>query len=1234
MKLRCKVILCLIVLHILIPLSSKACKPSVNWGSTISFCQGNSITLNAANANSTYVWSNGASTPSITVNISGTYWVSVTNQCGTTSDTIQVIVDNPINVNLGPDRAICAQSSTTLSVPQSSSATYQWSNGSWSNQITVGQAGTYWVSVTNACDTYTDTVTITLENPQQVNLGPDVLSCTSNSAVLKLTTPVAGSVQWGGGSQGDSLMVTNSGVYWASVTNSCGTFSDTINVDFFTNGDLFSSDTLLFCSGSTYTLSSPFSLGSNLWSDNSTAQSMVVAQPGSYWLQVVLPCGVFSDTVHFVANVQPTVDLGMDTTLCAGESVLLDAQNPGASYLWSNNSTAQTINVSTSGNYWVGVSTGCGYVYDTIHVHVITTPNPTIDDTVYVCQGDSAMADAGAWGVNTTYLWSNNVQTRQNYALTPGSHWVKVHNGCDTITENFYVRAQQPLDINLGKDTTFCGNSLWLFSGVGHHGNTILWSDNSTMPQLKVTSSGTYWVSVTNACGTFTDTINVTINEYPSGISKTTVKKCVSSGVWVRTKNIAGASYQWSNGSNAHSTYANTPGKYWVTVSNVCDTIHDTVMVQDVYPIAFDLGNDTSFCEPATLNLNLTSLPADSVVWSSGSRSKSVTISNSGTYWVKVYNLCGYTSDTINVVVNKQVERVLNDVTICAGSSTTLSASQQQATSYLWSTNDTTPSITMSNPGWYSVYITGICGTIKDSAYVTNDTPLPQIDLGNDTIFCAGNLSLNPGSFPGASYLWSNNSTGSSMTVNQTGTYYVSISNTCNTVTDTINVLVTGPPVAALGNVVRFCSGSSLTLNAQNPGSTYSWSTGDTTQSVTFSSGGKYWVDISNGCGVYSDTVELLVEQPMNDISLGNDTFFCSGDSLKLTHNKGDVNTRWYNGSPFDEVYVNAPGSYWVEVYNSCGSWYDTIKVDVISTPQFDLGPDKVICAVGGETTLQGPADMQKYQWSNGDTTINTKVTSVGKYWLTVSNECFSNTDTIEILPEHPLYFDLGNDTTLCAGEVLLIDPFQNKGKVAASSKPGSVYQEITKSGTYWVGVQNACGFFADTITVMFDEYLDLSTWDTTICDDESATVDLRDFPHPFEWYDGKTDRVRIFEKEGTYPIIINNQCGEFIKNYRVNISNCDCPFFVPNAFTPDFDGVNDEFKIVHSCDLTAFEIQIFNRWGALVYEGNNIDQSWDGRFNGKDAPAGVYTYRLSYKWSVYGEEHSESKTGSLTLMR
>lgn len=1235
MKQRYKFYLYLIVLNMLVPFASQACLPVVNWGSSISFCQGNSITLNAANPNSSYVWSTGANSSSITVNSSGTYWVAVTNQCGTTTDTIQVIVDSPVNVNLGADRAICANSSIKLSVPQNASSFYRWSNGSGSHQITVTQPGTYWAEVTNACGTYSDTVVISMDQPQQVNLGPDILNCSANSAVVKVQQPVLGSIVWSNGQQGDSITVTSSGTYWASVSNACGTFSDTVEVNFFTNGDLFSGDTLMYCPGQPYTLTSPIAAGNKLWNDGSTSNSYIVTQPGTYWLQVVLPCGVFSDTVHFISNVAPVVNLGPDLKLCPGQSITLDANNPGASYLWNNSSSQQTLTVTASGKYWVGVNTGCGYVYDTVRVTYINLPAPNIDDTVYTCQGSSPVVNAGSWGPNTSYYWSNGLQSRVNSTLTPGPQWVKVWNGCDTVQEDFFIKGQEPLNVFIGNDTTFCGTSMYIYTHLGHHGNTFLWSNGSSLPQLRVTKTGTYWVSVTNACGTYTDTINVTINKYPTGIAQTTIKKCVTDGVWLRTAHLSNATYQWSNGGNANNTYVTSPGKYWVTVSNVCDTISDTVWVEDVHPINFDLGADTAFCRPATLTLDLSSLPADSVVWSTGNRTDILQISNSGTYWVKVYNLCGFTSDTINVVVNERVVPVLSDKSFCVGSSVSLNASQPHATSYLWSNNSTSASISVSSPGWYFVDITGICGTIRDSAYVTQDAFLPQIDLGSDTIYCSGVLNLNPGNFPNSTYLWSNGSSAPTLNVNKTGTYYVSVSNSCNTVSDTINVLVTGPPVPALGNVVKFCAGSIFTLNAQNPGSTYSWSTGATSQTIDVTTQGKYWVTITNNCGVLTDTVELIVESPLDNISAGPDTIFCKGDSVLLGSNLMGERKLWSSGSVADSIFVSQAGTYWVRVSNSCGVWYDSVKVEMIDSPIFSLGNDMTICEFEGEAILYGPSGMNSYVWSNGSTQPTLKINSSGTYWLTVSNECFSYTDTIVVYPEYPIEIDLGPDTTLCAGQTLILNPPVGKGKVQWNNQPGSSYQEITESGTYWVVAQNGCGIFSDTINVYFDEYLNLDTEDTTVCDGDTATFDLRNFPHDFEWFDGSKDKVRRFTREGTYPIVIKNQCGEFTKNYRVNISYCECPFFIPNAFTPNYDNKNDEFRVGHSCDLYNYSIQIFNRWGEMVYESQDVDAGWNGNAPGGQAlPMGVYTYRINYDWSVYGIDKHKEHTGTLTLIR
>ncbi len=1211
------------------------CLPQINWGGSISFCEGNSFTLSAFNQSSTYLWSTGATSPSLTINASGKYWVTVTNACGSASDTIDVIVDEPLNVDLGVNRSFCSGNPVLLALPFHAYTSYQWSTGATGNQISVNQSGTYFVTATNACGTYSDTVTLTAQHPTSFSLGADIVNCTKSPSVLSIPNGLEGTVIWNDGSTGSSITVNSSGNYWASVTNACGVFSDTVMVSFLLPGNFFPTSTFSLCTGETITIHSPSGATGHLWSNGSVAPSIQVSQPGSYWLRLTSSCGFVYDTVHVVQKNRATVNLGSDTTLCSSGGFALDAGNSGSIYQWSTGTSSQQLSVTKSGNYWVGVDNGCGFTYDTINVVLQPVPNPAINDSIYVCENStSPNIDAGLWGANTSYLWSDGFTGRVHTGLSAGSYWVKVKNTCDTIQRNFHIVSQSAPHINLGNDTTLCQNSLILSVPVAPEGNSFYWSTGCTGNSCKVSKTDFYWVQVTNACGTFTDTIHVTLNKLPRKITEDTIYKCTGSSTVLKTKNIANTTYLWSNGATAFSTTVTAPGTYWHYAYNVCDTIRDTVEVVDVDPLVVALGGDTTFCRPNNLLLDLSSVPADSIVWSTGVNASSITVTKSGTYWVQAFNYCGVFSDTINVIVNRGPEAILRDTSFCQNGSVLLNSYQARVDSYQWNTGDTTSGIVVSQPGWYYVDMFNECNSLRDSVFVARDVNLPAINLGSDTIFCAGSLLLDPGKFGGAKYLWQNGDTSATFTVTKSGTYYVNIHNACNSVSDTVHVLVTGPPAVALGNSVKFCRGSILNLNAQNPGCTYLWNTGATTQTLSVSTAGLYWVTISNACGTLTDSVNVIVEDPLHNLSLGNDTIICRGDSILLETKIPGVYTKWQNGSNTNAIYVKETGDYWVEVSNSCGTWEDTIHVEVQDVPYFSFGGDTVLCADGGSVFLEGPSGMDSYTWSNGVTTRQQLITEEGSYWLTVANKCFSYTDTIVLREEYPLDIDLGPDTVLCHGESLFLSANFNGHSAKWSDNTHAETQEVTRSGTYWVMTQNSCGIFSDTINVRFDDHLNPEPEKITICRDDTTTVDLSELEYDFRWWDGSVEKTRKFYQEGTYPLFITNKCGEFQKDYVVDVTNCDCPFFVANAFTPNGDGLNEEFTIGHSCDLTDFNLQIFNRWGQKVFESTDAEHSWDGRYGGADQPGGVYTYSIQYQWDVYGATHLRTKTGILNLIR
>ncbi len=1210
--------------------------PVINWAPSISFCQGNSFVLNAGNPGAVYSWSTGASTQTLTVNTSGTYWVTVSNTYGTASDTIRVYVSQVMNVNLGPDRTICNRGNNVISAPLQPGASYLWQDNSTSPSYTVTQSGQYHVKVTNSCGVYRDTVNLIVIPAPVVNLGPDINNCSPTTNTLSIPPITNGNVIWSTGSQNNSVSVSNPGIYWVKAQNSCGIFTDTIKITLNGGSSLNLGGTIHKCPNNTVTIMANVTGGTYQWNTNHTTQSITVANAGSYWVKYTDNCGTYYDTVLVVNSGKAQVDLGADTAVCTNANFYLDPGYPGSNFVWSTGKSSQTIRVNTAGVYWVGVDNGCGYAFDTIVVTTLVAPDTAaLQDTLYYCDSTKVPVtlDAGYWGPQSHYLWDDLSTNQTNSYSQPGYHTVVFGNECDTITFSFYVLAVDPPMFDLGPDTLLCDTLYTLFAAVPRIGNTIVWSTGGSDSILELQNSAWVTLTVTNECGYHTDMVKVDLI-YPRGITGgKKVKLCYGGAITLSSLQLPFTKYLWSTNDTTNSIVVNQSGIYTLTMSNQCDTITDTVEVELVYPINLNLGPDTTICAPDVLVLDASMFDTDSLKWSGGSRNGVLPVMRSGTYWVTAYNACGVFRDTISVTVNELPKHLLYDQSICRGSSVVLDVTQPNST-FQWSTGAVTPTITATQQGWYRVFVTNGCGTIKDSCFVRTDITVPPLNLGNDTIFCEGSIILDAGNWGGAQYFWNTGGFSQTLFVNKSGTYWVTKTNACNSISDTIHVLITGPPKLALGHEVRFCTGSFFDLNAQNPGSTYNWNTGAQTQVLRVSTAGLYWVTITNDCGVLTDTVQVIIEFPMDSLDLGADTILCHGTNRILNSGYPDAQARWSNGAIGSSLQIHTGGVYWVELMNSCGVWSDTIEIELIKTPKFSLGPDTVICNIDGSVRLTGPPQMEGYLWSNGDTTASTTFLKAGKKWLTVTNECFSYTDSIVLSGENPISVVLGPDTVLCFGEGLYLDPGLSGYTVHWDNGLISQTREVTRSGHYWARSQNSCGVFADSLRVQFDYPLNLPVSDTSVCEGDTAVFDFSKSTVQITWQDGYSQAQRKIWEPGIYLATLTNQCGSFDKTFEVIQSNCDCPFYVPNVFTPNDDGLNDVFGPIHSCDIYSFEMLIFNRWGQKVFETTSLSHLWQGTMNGEIAPIGTYNFKINYSWKVYGLEIERSKAGRVHLIR
>jgi hypothetical protein len=613
-----------------------------------------------------------------------------------------------------------------------------------------------------------------------------------------------------------------------------------------------------------------------VWSTGATTQSIVVNATGNYSVTVTNINGCVGASaavpVTVNSNPTPTITAGGPTTFCQGGSVTLTS-SAGISYLWSTGATTQSITVSTAGNYTVTttVAGGCSgtSAATAVTVNPLPTPSITASGPTTFCAGGSVTLTSSP---GSSYLWSTGLTSQSITVSAAGNYSVTVtnSNGCSAATApvTVNVNANPTPTVSANGPTTFCaGGSVTLTSTPS---SSYLWSTGATTQSIVVNATGNYSVTATNANGCIGTSANVpvTVNSNPTPSITASGPTTFCQGGSVTLTSSLGTAYLWSTGATTQSITVTAAGNYTVTttVAGGCSgtSAATSVTVNPLPTPTITAGGPTTFCQGG--NVTLTASAGASFLWSTGAITQSITVSAAGNYAVTVTNAQGCSATTAPATVNVNAlptptVSANGPTTFCPGGSVTLTSTP--ASSYLWSTGATTQSITVSAAGNYSVTVTNSNGCVGASAPTTvsvNSNPVPTVSASGPTTFCAGgNVTLTASA--GSTYLWSTGATTQSITVSTTGNYSVTVTNasgcsgTSAFVPVTVNPLPT-PTVSANGPTT-FCQGGSVTLTA-SAGSSYLWSTGAVTQSITVSAAGNYSVTVTdiNGCvGTSAPTV-------------------------------------------------------------------------------------------------------------------------------------------------------------------------------------------------------------------------------------------------------------------------------------------------------------------------------------------------------------------------------------------
>ena len=283
--------------------------------------------------------------------------------------------------------------------------------------------------------------------------------------------------------------------------------------------------------------------------------------------------------------------------------------------------------------------------------------------------------------------------------------------------------------------------------------------------------------------------------------------------------------------------------------------------------------------------------------------------------------------------------------------------------------------------------------TIIDSIYIAGN---PQVYLGTDTVMCWGDtLFPNISGQRFSTAVWDDSSSFNFRRVEAPGLYKVTLFNKCGISSDSVQVIQLLNNGLDLGNDTSVCKGSSLFYNVTDTLASYLWDNGSLLSTRSISTQGKFWVQVSNFCGVYSDTLNVDVNESPN-VDLGNDTTICERTNKVIIVRVKNGNYLWHDGTTLDQFSVSKSDKIWVQVNNECGTASDTLNIQVDRIPNFYLIDDIVKCH-NDSFYLTATNPPPEFLWQDGSIDDKYLVNHSGTYWLTYSNTCGTRTDSVVV---------------------------------------------------------------------------------------------------------------------------------------------------------------------------------------------------------------------------------------------
>ena len=1175
-------------------------------------CTGQPINFMGAGG-TTYTWSgpglnSNAQNPVIAVaqaTNGGTYTLSVTNANGCSNSVTTNVVINPLPVIAVNNPTSCVNQNINLTA--SGGTAYAWSGplgytSPLQNPVIpnaqLNMSGGYTVLVTSAfgcTNTSVANVTvITLPNPVIVSNTPCV------GATLSFTGTGGASYNWSGPNGFNSplqnpnipnVTIAANGIYTLIAT--AGTCSNAVTASVTvnplpvptatSNSPVCVNQAINFTGtgGTTYTWSGPLGYASN-------AQNPVIAvaqasNNGTYTLTVTNANGCSNSvTTNVVVNPLPVIAVN-NPTVCVNQNINLTSTG-GAAYSWNGpnaytsplqNPLITNAQVNMSGGYTVMVTTGFGCTSTAVaNVSVITLPMPAINSNT-PCAGSTLNLTGTGGGL---YSWSGP-------------------NG-------FSSPAQNP-----------------------------------NITNVSLAAGGTYTLIVTaGTCSNLTTAL-ITINPLPIPTATSNNPVCVNQPI--NLSGAGGTTYSWA-GPGAYSSpnqnpviaiaQASNAGTYTLTVTNANSCTNTITTSVAVNPLPVVTANNPTVC--LNTNINLTSGGASTYAWAgpngftSNTQNPNIAFASlgmNGQYTVTGTSAFGCTNTALSTVLVLPLPSpaISSNGPVCIGA--TLNFTAAGGATYSWSgpngfaspsSNPNIANTTLAAGGTYSLVATvGSCTNITTALIVIN--PLPTPNLTSNSPVCI-QQSINFFAGGGNTYIWAgpngftgNGSNLSIPSANNTnaGTYTLTVTDG-NNCTNTISTAVSINPlpvISAVGSTL--CALKTISLSASG-GTAFTWSgpNGFTSASpqeyipnADITQQGNYSVTVTNSNGCTSSSVTNVHINPIPTLTASANTPICVNQTISLSAGAlTGTSYLWTGPNGYYSIKQNSQiidatlltsGIYTITVTDNIGcSTTAMVNMQVNDLPVVSISSDKrsgcvPVCI---NFSPQSSTSIQSCYWKFGEGS------SAGG--LSVQ-KCYANPGSFEVSAKFTDINGCSNTGTFSVETY----PIPVADFNYASAKP--IINETVEFTDASYGA-NVTGW----------------TWNFSHLKNQVAL---------------KSQTSLSYENPGSYAValVVTSDHGCRDTTVKSITIGDDFGIFVPDAFTPNGDGINDIFQ-PKGYGIVKYELNIFDRWGERLFTTSDFTQGWDGVFSGRGADIvkeDVYIWNIKVI-TIFGK--AKELSGRVTLFR